>query len=123
MLVPILHRFHQRPDDIERRGFTDVVGVGFERQTPHRDLRTFDRPAELLNDLLDEALKAAEKIAGFSLPAVMMAKETINRSYETTLSEGLRFERRIFHSMFALEDQKEGMGAFAEKRPAAFRNR
>ncbi|TAM96388.1 MAG: enoyl-CoA hydratase [Rhizobiaceae bacterium] len=76
-----------------------------------------------LNDLLDEALKAAEKIAGFSLPAVMMAKETINRSYETTLSEGLRFERRIFHSMFALEDQKEGMGAFAEKRPAAFRNR
>jgi enoyl-CoA hydratase len=76
-----------------------------------------------LDDLLDDALKAAEKIAGFSLPAVMMAKETINRAYETTLSEGLRFERRIFHSMFALEDQKEGMGAFAEKRPAAFRNR
>ena len=63
------------------------------------------------------------KIAGFSLPAVMMAKEAVNRSYETTLAEGLRFERRLFHSMFALEDQKEGMAAFAEKRPANFRNR
>ncbi|MGN6582082.1 MAG: enoyl-CoA hydratase [Rhizobiaceae bacterium] len=76
-----------------------------------------------LENLLGEALKAAEKIAGFSLPAVMMAKEAVNRSYETTLSEGLRFERRVFHSMFALEDQKEGMAAFSEKRLAAFRNR
>ena len=74
-------------------------------------------------ELLDEALKAAAKIAGFSLPAVMMTKEAVNRSYETTLGEGLRFERRVFHSMFALEDQKEGMAAFAEKRPASFRNR
>ena len=74
-------------------------------------------------ELLDEALKAAAKIAGFSLPAVMMTKEAVNRSYETTLGEGLRFERRVFHSMFALEDQKEGMAAFTEKRPAAFRNR
>ena len=73
--------------------------------------------------LLDEALKAAEKIAGFSLPAVMMAKEAVNRSYETTLAEGLRFERRLFHSMFALEDQKEGMAAFAEKRKPNFANR
>ncbi|HVW55291.1 MAG TPA: enoyl-CoA hydratase [Rhizobiaceae bacterium] len=73
--------------------------------------------------LLEEALKAAERIAGFSLPAVMMAKEAVNRSYETTLSEGLRFERRVFHSMFALEDQKEGMAAFSEKRQPAFRNR
>ncbi|QPC86543.1 enoyl-CoA hydratase [Mesorhizobium sp. NBSH29] len=74
-------------------------------------------------ELLDEALKAAEKIAGFSLPSVMMNKEAINRAYETTLAEGLRFERRIFHAMFALEDQKEGMAAFVEKRPAQFRNR
>ena len=74
-------------------------------------------------ELIEEALKAAEKIAGFSLPAVMMVKETVNRSYETTLTEGLRFERRVFHSMFALEDQKEGMSAFAEKRKANFRNR
>jgi len=74
-------------------------------------------------DLLDEALKAAERIAEFSLPAVMMAKESVNRAYETTLSEGLRFERRLFHSMFALEDQKEGMAAFAEKRTASFTNR
>jgi len=74
-------------------------------------------------ELVEEALKAAGKIAEFSLPAVMMAKEAVNRSYETTLAEGLRFERRLFHSMFALEDQKEGMAAFVEKRPPTFRNR
>lgn len=74
-------------------------------------------------DLVEEALKAAAKIAEFSQPAVMMAKEAVNRSYETTLAEGLRFERRLFHSMFALEDQKEGMAAFVEKRPARFRDR
>jgi len=74
-------------------------------------------------ELVEEALKAAAKIADFSLPAVMMVKEAVNRSYETTLAEGLRFERRVFHSMFALDDQKEGMAAFAEKRTANFRNR
>ncbi|BCH28067.1 enoyl-CoA hydratase [Mesorhizobium sp. L-8-3] len=74
-------------------------------------------------DLLQETLDAADRIAGFSLPAVMMTKEAVNRSYETTLAEGLRFERRVFHSMFALDDQKEGMAAFAEKRPANFTNR
>ena len=74
-------------------------------------------------ELIEEALKAAAKIADLSLPAVMMTKESVNRSYETTLSEGLRFERRVFHSMFALDDQKEGMAAFAEKRTANFRNR
>ena len=74
-------------------------------------------------DLVEEALKAASKIADFSLPSVMMTKEAVNRSYETTLAEGLRFERRVFHSMFALEDQKEGMTAFIEKRAAKFQNR
>jgi enoyl-CoA hydratase len=73
--------------------------------------------------LVDDAIAAAEKIASFSLPAVLMAKEAVNRSYETTLTEGLRFERRVFHSLFALDDQKEGMAAFAEKRPPQFRNR
>ena len=76
-----------------------------------------------LADLLAEALKAAERIASFSLPAVMMTKEAVNRAYETTLAEGLRFERRVFHSLFALEDQKEGMNAFVEKRSANWRNR
>jgi enoyl-CoA hydratase len=75
-----------------------------------------------MGDLIEETLEAAAKIAEFSLPAVMMAKEAVNRSYETTLAEGLRFERRLFHSMFALEDQKEGMAAFTEKRSANFRN-
>ena len=74
-------------------------------------------------ELLEEALRAAQKIADFPLPAVIMAKEAVNRSYETTLAEGLRFERRVFHSMFATEDQKEGMAAFTEKRTANFRNR
>ncbi len=74
-------------------------------------------------ELVDEALKAAAKIADFSLPSVMMAKEAVNRAFETTLAEGLRFERRLFHSLFALEDQKEGMAAFAEKRKPNFTNR
>ncbi len=74
-------------------------------------------------DLLAEAVKTAEKIAGLSRPVVMMAKEAVNRAYETTLSEGVRFERRLFHSTFATEDQKEGMAAFVEKRPPAWKNR
>ncbi|MBV9243752.1 MAG: enoyl-CoA hydratase [Methylobacteriaceae bacterium] len=73
--------------------------------------------------LLDEALKTAATIAAMSLPSVMLAKESVNRAYETTLAEGVRFERRLFHSLFALDDQKEGMAAFVEKRPAAFKNR
>ena len=74
-------------------------------------------------ELIEETLKIAGKIAEFSLPAVMMTKESVNRSYETTLAEGLRFERRVFHSLFALDDQKEGMAAFSEKRSANFKNR
>jgi enoyl-CoA hydratase len=73
--------------------------------------------------LLDEALKVAETIARLSRPAVLIAKEAVNRAYETTLSEGVRFERRVFHSLFATEDQKEGMAAFIEKRKPAFKNR
>lgn len=73
-------------------------------------------------DLLEEALKVANRIAGFSLPAVMMAKEAINRSLETSLAEGVRFERRVFHAMFATADQKEGMSAFVEKRTPQFKN-
>jgi enoyl-CoA hydratase len=73
--------------------------------------------------LLDEALAAAEKIASFSQPIVIMAKETVNRAYESSLSEGVRFERRLFLSMFATEDQKEGMQAFIAKRKPDFRNR
>jgi enoyl-CoA hydratase len=74
-------------------------------------------------DLLEEALKVAARIASLSRPVVMMAKESVNRSYETTLEEGIRFERRLFHSTFATEDQKEGMAAFTEKREANFQNR
>ncbi|MBL8404432.1 MAG: enoyl-CoA hydratase, partial [Dechloromonas sp.] len=75
------------------------------------------------DQLLDETLKAAQTIAGFSLPVVMMIKESVNRAFESSLNEGLLFERRVFHSAFALEDQKEGMAAFAEKRKPTFKNR
>ncbi|MEZ5839791.1 MAG: enoyl-CoA hydratase [Hyphomicrobiales bacterium] len=74
-------------------------------------------------DLVETALEAANKIASFSLPSVMMTKETVNRAYETTLAEGIRFERRMFHALFATEDQTEGMTAFVEKRSPQFRNR
>ena len=73
--------------------------------------------------LLDEALEAAARIASQSRPSVLMAKEAVNRALETTLDEGLRFERRLFHSLFSTEDQKEGMTAFIEKRKPAFKNR
>jgi enoyl-CoA hydratase len=73
--------------------------------------------------LMDEAVKVAETIASMSLPVLMIAKESVNRAFETTLAEGMRFERRVFHSLFATVDQKEGMAAFVAKRPAKFENR
>ena len=73
--------------------------------------------------LLDEALASATVIAGYSLPSVLMAKEAINRAYELPLAEGMLFERRLFHSLFATGDQKEGMAAFVEKRPPNFSHR
>ena len=72
---------------------------------------------------LDETIAAAQKIAGFTLPVIMMIKEAVNRAYESSLAEGLLFERRAFHAAFALDDQKEGMRAFIEKRPARFEDR
>ena len=74
-------------------------------------------------NLLDEAIKVAETIAAMSQPSVMAAKESVNRAFETSLTEGIRFERRIFHSLFATRDQKEGMNAFIEKRAAKFENK
>ncbi|KRE11325.1 enoyl-CoA hydratase [Bosea sp. Root381] len=75
-----------------------------------------------LADLMAEVMKAADAIAAKSLPSVLMAKETVNRAFEVTLAEGVRFERRLFSSLFATADQKEGMAAFAEKRKPDFRN-
>ncbi|MEK7737900.1 MAG: enoyl-CoA hydratase [Pseudomonadota bacterium] len=74
------------------------------------------------DQLIEEALATAEKIAGYSLPVVMMIKESVNRAYESSLQEGLLFERRTFHSAFGLVDQKEGMAAFIDKRKADFKN-
>jgi enoyl-CoA hydratase len=74
-------------------------------------------------NLIEEAMKVAETIAGMSLPSVLSAKEAVTRSFDSPLAEGLLFERRIFHALFATEDQKEGMAAFVAKRPANFKNR
>src|SRR5271170_2767019 len=74
-------------------------------------------------DLVTEAVKIAERISEMSRPIAMMVKESVNRAYETTLAEGVRFERRVFHATFATEDRREGMTAFVEKRPPAFKNR
>jgi enoyl-CoA hydratase len=74
-------------------------------------------------ELLSEAVKIAEHVAAMSRPITMMVKEAVNRAYETTLAEGVRFERRLFHSTFATADQKEGMAAFIDKRKPSFRNR
>jgi enoyl-CoA hydratase len=76
-----------------------------------------------LDKLLDEAMAIAETIAGMSLPVAMIAKESVNRAFEVSLAEGVRFERRVFHSLFATEDQKEGMAAFVAKRKAEFKNK
>jgi enoyl-CoA hydratase len=75
-----------------------------------------------LAELMNEATKVAETIASMSLPSVMLAKEAINRAFETSLAEGVRFERRVFHTLFATRDQKEGMAAFINKRPPQFQN-
>jgi enoyl-CoA hydratase len=74
-------------------------------------------------DLMNEAMKVAETIANMSLPSVLAGKEAVNRAFESSLSEGITFERRIFHSLFATEDQKEGMKAFIEKRPPKWKNK
>ena len=73
-------------------------------------------------DLLEDALKTARSIAGMSTPVAMMVKESVNRAYETTLAEGVRFERRVFHAVFATADQKEGMSAFVDKRKPDFKD-
>jgi len=73
--------------------------------------------------LMDEAMKVAEAVAAMSLPSLIAAKEAVNRAFEMPLADGIRFERRVFHSLFATEDQKEGMAAFVEKRPAKFKHR
>jgi enoyl-CoA hydratase len=72
---------------------------------------------------MEEAMRVAQTIASMSLPAVLSAKEAVNRAFESSLAEGLRFERRVFHALFATEDQKEGMAAFIAKRAAKFQNR
>jgi len=76
-----------------------------------------------LAELMNETMKCAQKVAAASRVAVLMVKECVNTAFETTLSEGVRFERRLFHALFATDDQKEGMAAFVEKRKASFKDR
>ena len=76
-----------------------------------------------LDGFMDETMKIAKSIAALSLPSLMVAKEAVNRAYEMSLSEGVRYERRVFHALFGTEDQKEGMAAFSEKRSPSFKNK
>src|SRR5215468_7431413 len=76
-----------------------------------------------LAELMNETMKVADTIAALSLPSIMVAKEAVNRAFEVSLTEGVAFERRVFHGLFATEDQKEGMAAFVEKRPPQFKNK
>ena len=73
--------------------------------------------------LLEETLKTAQKIADYSTPSVLLGKEAVNRAFESSLAEGVNFERKLFYSLFATDDQKEGMAAFAQKRKSQFKNR
>ena len=101
----------------------DLILTGRMMEAPEAESSGLVSRIVPAKDLLDEAMKVAERVAEFSLPAVMMAKEAVNRALETSLSEGVRFERRLFHAMFATADQKEGMAAFVEKRTPQFKNR
>ena len=91
------------------------------------DEKSGQKPSERLmtemGKLMEEATAVAEKVANYSLPVVMMIKESINRAYETSLAEGSLYERRVFQSQFCLEDQKEGMAAFVEKRKPTFKHK
>jgi len=100
----------------------DLILTGRLMEAPEAESAGLAARVVPAQSLLEEAMKAAEKIAAFSHPAVMMAKEAVNRAFETSLAEGVRFERRLFHAMFATADQKEGMAAFIEKRTPQFKN-
>src|SRR5205814_4885672 len=97
-----------------------TVGMMDAAEAERSSLVAFVVPAD---QPIEEAIKQATKISEMSRPSVLMAKEAVNRAFETTLAEGVHFERRLFHSLFATEDQKEGMAAFAEKRKPRFKNR
>ncbi len=139
-----LQRFDLCPgvEEIIREGSKAGLWIAVVSNNQVSDIRSILEPTGLMNlvdaligleqsggvpkpepDIYLEAVKAASQIADMSLPITMMTKETVNRAYETTLSEGVRFERRLFYSMFATEDKREGMAAFIDKRPAKFEDR
>jgi enoyl-CoA hydratase len=101
----------------------DMVLTGRMMDAPEAERTGLVARVVPLADLMNEATKTAEAIASMSLPSIMVAKEAVNRAFEVSLAEGLAFERRVFHALFATEDQKEGMAAFVEKRPAQFKHR
>jgi enoyl-CoA hydratase len=101
----------------------DMVLTGRMMDAPEAERAGLVARVVPLTELMNEATKTAEAIASMSLPSIMVAKEAVNRAFEVSLAEGLAFERRVFHALFATEDQKEGMAAFVEKRPAQFKHR
>jgi enoyl-CoA hydratase len=101
----------------------DLILTGRMMNAPEAERSGVAARVVPLASVVDEAIKVAETIASMSLPSVLAAKEAVNRAFETSLAEGVRFERRVFHSLFATADQKEGMNAFVQKRPAKFENK
>jgi len=101
----------------------DLILTGRTMNAPEAERAGLVSRTVPADKLLDEALAVAAQIAEFSLPSVMMAKEAVNRAYEAPLAEGILFERRLFHALFATEDQKEGMTAFVEKRKPNFKHK
>ncbi len=111
------------PNAVGKSKARDIILTGRTMDVDEAERLGLVRRVVPLADLVAESLRVANKIASLSKPSVAMAKEAINRSFESSLSEGVLFERRLFYSTFALEDQKEGMSAFIEKRPPVLRDR
>jgi enoyl-CoA hydratase len=122
-IMPGLGGTQQLPRAIGKAKAMDLILTGRMMDAHEAERAGLVSRVVAANDLLETAMSVAEKIADYSTPAVMMAKEAVSRAFETPLSEGIRFERRLFHAMFATEDQKEGMAAFLDKRSPQFRNR
>jgi enoyl-CoA hydratase len=122
-IIPGAGRTQRLPRAISKAKAMDLVLTGRMMDAAEAERSGLVSRVVAADKLLEEALKVAAEIAAMSRPIAMMAKEAVNRAYETILAEGVRFERRLFHSQFAIADQKEGMQAFIDKRKPQFKNR
>jgi len=121
-IIPGAGGTQRLPRAVGKAKAMDLVLTGRMMDAPEAERAGLVSRIVATEKLLEEALAAANAICAYSLPAVMLAKESVNRAYESTLADGVMFERRVFHSLFATDDQKEGMRAFVEKRKPDFKN-